>query len=108
MLSSVDFPQPLGPTTATNAPASSASEISLSTRYEPPRGPAKSRETPSSSNSIMNGTMGRRGGMGRIVPTAGPDRVVHEPQSGLRDGVGAGVLAMRTVAAVREKFDRTM
>src|SRR5438477_5026585 len=73
---------------ATKAPASSSSEMSSSTRYEPPRGPAKSRETRSSCNSIM-------------------DRVVHEPQSGLRDGVGGGAFAMRTVAAVLENPECT-
>src|SRR6516162_4419735 len=49
MLSSVDLPQPLGPTTATNAPAGTVNDTSRNAQYGPASGVANSRVTPSSS-----------------------------------------------------------
>ena len=50
MFSSVDLPQPLGPTMATKAPAGTANDISSSARYVRPSGVSKSRDDASSSS----------------------------------------------------------
>src|SRR5205807_10636993 len=53
-LSSVDLPQPLGPTIATNAPAGTDSEISSIARYTAPPGDVRSEEHTSELQSPCN------------------------------------------------------
>src|SRR5258705_12474465 len=85
MFSSVDFPQPLGPTIATNEPARTAKEISSSARYGRPSGVAKSRQTRSNSIAVM------------ARQARGPADLRQEALCGARDLVRGGALAVRAV-----------